>query len=124
MSYPTAPGLVWMTCQGDYDKHGFYGESYNAWVPFVEAIHNPPLCHGAPRIAEGARRMRDLERAWVELGPELDCRFSGKGEGQGVSCFSHGWSGVYHDLLGEYEDWTCPSQPIAAWLFRRRDVAA
>lgn len=120
MSYPQATGLVWMTCQGAYDSHGGMTQ-YNAWVPFIEAITAPPECHGLPRLTEGGRRMNRLASTWREHGPVVECRLSGKGEGQGVSCYSHGWSGVYHDL-GEHD--RCPSYPIATWLTRRAALRA
>lgn len=125
MSWPQAHGtdLVWMTCYAE--AHRDYGNQQR-WVPFLEAIHDPPLCHDQPMLTEGGRRMWLLARRWRENGPVLDCRFSGKGEGQGVSCYSHGWSGVYHDLTWTADGYEehCPSYPIAAWLTRRAGLRA
>jgi hypothetical protein len=135
VSYPqtTDHSLVWMRCQGaPHDRHsGFSGASFETWVPFLDAIHNPPLCHGLPRLTEGGRRMQNLMERWRESGIALDCRFSSKGEGQGVSCYSHGWHGVYHDLTWERDPATgyreerwCPVYAIAAWLIRRYESVA
>lgn len=116
IAHTSSGALIWMQCQGRRKDHG---DGLHAWVPFIEAIHNPPLCHGLPRLTSGGVRMQRLAERWRESGPVLECRFTGKCEGQGVSCYSHGWSGVYHDLTRDPE--RCPAYQLAAWLMRRHE---
>jgi hypothetical protein len=88
------------------------------WVPFLEALHNPPLCHGLPMETRGATAIRRVgARFWETGNVTAECRLYDSGQ-----CTTHGW----HRWEGEDgpRDGHCGYQRIAAWIVRRHEVAA
>lgn len=105
---------------GGYNAHPRSDRPFIRVVPFLTALHNPPLCevHNRPYRMIGGYRFERMLVAWQEHGIRLECDIRHGLEGA-VWCDSHDWSRGQWDSRYIDDDGHCPMWRIGRWLHRR-----